>query len=153
MILQYFSEQPLAPYDRSQVWVHSCRSLSPESAEGCKRHLYSFRPCHPQLLLILPASLPTLPPTCTQLMPVLMLHTRSCVQETHSFFCLDCPPLSPPPSHEFLLHSFRPSSDVTSSMKPALLPLVHSGYPCFPSIHYLRYREAKITNLKTFTNK
>ena len=114
MILEYFSEEPLAQY----VWFHSCRRQSPGSAEICKLHLYSSRAHHPQPLRMLLASPPSLLPTCTLLMPNLTLYTLSYLQET-VFFCLDCSSFS-------LLHpmsfSCTPLESVRISSPPYSLP-------------------------------
>ena len=145
MILEYFSKQLLAQYVwfhlTKQVWFHSCRRQSPGSAEICKLHLYSPRARHPQPLRMLLASPPSLLPTCTLLTPNPTLYTLSCIQETvfSAWTALPSALLHP------MSFSSRASSDITSSIKPTLLPLVNSGYPCFPSIHYLRYKAAKFT--------
>lgn len=99
--------------------------------------------CHPPWLTTLPASAHHCPQICTELTQALMPHTTPCIQ--HSFFFLDDLPLGLSPPCDFLLHAFGLSSGVTSSVKPSLMPLVDSGLPCFPSIHYLIYRKAKIT--------
>ena len=122
MILEYFSEQHLAQYVRfhltKQVLFHSCRRRSPGSAEICKLHLYSSRACYPQPLQMLLASPLSLLPTCTPLMPNLLLHTLSCIQETVSSAWTALPPALLHPMNS----SFTPLESVQMSPPPWSLP-------------------------------